>query len=231
MAPAETPQAQPRKQNAWSDFDPRYPDVDYHEAQPGIGRHISYIRHLRMYSPDPSTKVAALILNKDGHVVSTGVNKFPRGVGEKMPEVYERPLKYDANTHGERGAIFNAARNGQSTKGCTLCVTGTPCVACTTAIIESGIATVVLDKRGDTPDFLSRWAEKCETGLRMFQAAGVEVIAADVDEDGKLLNTQTLDQYLEGTIRPAADKIRAERAAAEAESKPDASPQALSPKG
>ncbi len=202
--------------------DERYQDVDYEgAADQETGRFVQFARHIRQYSPDPSTKIGALILDREGEPVVAGVNRFPEGIPASGRWV-ERPLKYDANTHGERGAIYNAARAGIPLEGASIVVTGTPCVACATAICSCGIKEVIIDRQADAGGFLDRFAEKMEDSLAMFKEAGVEVKVADVDENGRVSNVQTLDEYAK-VIGDKADEIRAKRAAeAKSQAKPGA---------
>ena len=88
-------------------------------------------------SKDEWTKVGAVIVGKDKEIVSTGYNSFPRGIVDNKPERQERPEKYFWFEHAERNAIYNAARIGVSTKGCTMYLTcGIPCADCARGIIN-----------------------------------------------------------------------------------------------
>jgi dCMP deaminase len=96
-------------------------------------------------SKDPSTKCGALIVGPDHEIRSTGFNGFPRGVDETIESRWVRPEKYEWVEHAERNAIYNAARVGISTFGCTMYVNYAVecCDDCTRAIIQSGIIEVV----------------------------------------------------------------------------------------
>jgi dCMP deaminase len=94
-------------------------------------------------SKDNRTNIGAVIVGKDNEIVSTGYNSFPRGINDDVPERQEKPEKYHWFEHAERNAIYNAARIGVSTKGCTIYLSHWfPCVECTRAIIQSGIETL-----------------------------------------------------------------------------------------
>ena len=58
---------------------------------------------------------------------------------------YRRPSirTKDSVIHAEANAIAYAAKEGISTKGCTMYVTLSPCMNCSNLIIQSGITTVV----------------------------------------------------------------------------------------
>ena len=94
-------------------------------------------------SKDKRTNIGAVIVGRDNEIVSTGYNSFPRGINDNVPERQEKPEKYHWFEHAERNAIYNAARIGVSTKGCTIYLSHWfPCVECTRAIIQSGIETL-----------------------------------------------------------------------------------------
>ena len=132
---------------------------------------------IRKKSKDPSTQVACVIVGDDNEVRSLGFNGFPRGVEddpEKVPERYERPEKYVWFEHGERNAIYNAARMGTPLNGCRLYVTGYPCTDCARAIIKVGIKEVIIGDL-DSPGFLERWKDQIERSTTMFEESGIKV--------------------------------------------------------
>jgi dCMP deaminase len=98
-------------------------------------------------SKDPSTKVGAVIVGPDREQRAGGFNGFCRGVVDdpkRFPERHARPEKYSWFEHAERNAIYNAARVGTPTKGCTLYIKGgPPCADCARGVIQSGIIEVV----------------------------------------------------------------------------------------
>ena len=132
---------------------------------------------VRKKSKYPSTKVACIIVGEDNEVRSIGFNGFPRGVEddpEKVPERYERPEKYVWFEHGERNAIYNAARMGTPLNGCRLYVTGYPCTDCARAIIQVGIKEIIIGDL-DSEGFLERWKDQIERSTTMFEEAGIKV--------------------------------------------------------
>ena len=99
-------------------------------------------------SKDPSTKVGCVLVGQDNQVLSIGYNGFPRWVdGDDDPngERWTRPIKYEYVEHAERNAIFNAARSGIVLDGAIAYLNWepTPCAACTRALIQAGIVTIV----------------------------------------------------------------------------------------
>jgi len=128
-------------------------------------------------SKDPSTKIGSVIVGPDHEIRSTGYNGMPRGIDESIPERWDRKVKYFFLEHGERNAIYNAARIGTSTKGCTLYLNVTPkgiCADCARAIIQAGIIRVV----GPNLPFTgqkSQWELSTEIAQIMLEEAGVQV--------------------------------------------------------
>ena len=94
----------------------------------------------------------AVIVSKDGRIVSTGYNGAPRtrknccDVGFCLREAkhIEPGTHYELcrSVHAEANAILNCALNGISTKDCIMYCTHKPCVNCLKMIIQSGIKKV-----------------------------------------------------------------------------------------
>lgn len=126
------------------------------------------------WSKDTSTKVGCVVVDPDSRaMVSVGYNGLPRGVNDEVPERFERPAKYLWTEHSERNAIYNAARRGTSTEGCTMYMPWFPCADCARAIVQSGISRLVCG----TPDFESRpdWAESWRVALTIMTEGGVRL--------------------------------------------------------
>ena len=71
---------------------------------------------VKIRSPDLNTKVGCVIVGDKNQVLSTGYNGMPFGV-EATPERLERPAKYIWTEHGDRNAIYLAARSGVALEG------------------------------------------------------------------------------------------------------------------
>lgn len=128
-------------------------------------------------SPDESTKVGSIITTEDHVVVAMGYNGLPRGM-QLRPEVQERPKKYNYFEHGERNAIYNAARTGaRMDLAHRIYIPWLPCSDCARAIIQTGIKEVVVHKAGQEAFEDSRdshgWGESQETALEMFTECDV----------------------------------------------------------
>lgn len=114
------------------------------------------------------------VITKDKQVISTGYNGAPKGVPH-CEEVGCIRKELDAShgerydicraTHSEQNAIAQAAYHGNSVKGGTLYVSGTPCSSCAKIIINAGIDTVIY-----IDDYYFEMTDK------MFKEAGVEFI-------------------------------------------------------
>ena len=147
-------------------------------------RWVEYFRNLahqvKLKSKDEKTQIGAIIVGKDKEIVSTGYNSFPRGIDDTHKSRQERPEKYFWFEHGERNAIYNAARIGVSTKGCTMYLScGVPCSDCARGIINAGIVRIFCERGGGAKG--PKWAESAERSWMMFDEAGVEVNFYDDD--------------------------------------------------
>lgn len=130
-------------------------------------------------SKDDSTQVGCVITNESQAVVSTGYNGFPRGVREDVDLRHARPEKYFWNEHAERNALYNAARMGSRTEGCTAYLAGIPripvCVDCARGLIQAGISRVVVLLPLPEAPIWDRWAESWARAAEMMQEAGLEI--------------------------------------------------------
>jgi len=150
-------------------------------------RWVEYFQNLahqvKLKSKDENTQIGAVIVGKDKEIVSTGYNSFPRGIKDNKKERQERPEKYFWFEHAERNAIYNAARIGVSTKGCTIYLScGIPCADCARGIINAGIVRIFCERQDTTKGII--WAESSEKSWEMFEEAGVKVCFYDVQTSG-----------------------------------------------
>lgn len=143
---------------------------------------VSYYKQLantvKLKSKDKYTQIGAVIVGKDGEIVSTGYNSFPRGLDDGLDYRQERPEKYYWFEHAERNAIYNAARIGVSTKGTTMYLScGLPCADCARGIINSGIKRIFCERVDVTKGEM--WKESQERSWDMFMETGVKVCFYD----------------------------------------------------
>jgi dCMP deaminase len=89
-------------------------------------------------SKDPSTKVGAVLVDSNNHIIGTGYNGMPTGWNE-TEECWKRPNKYDYVLHAELNCLLHSTI---SVKGSKLYVTEYPCKECAKLIAASGITNI-----------------------------------------------------------------------------------------
>ena len=128
-------------------------------------------------SKDPKTKIGAIIV-KDRRIISTGYNGIPIGVSDTDENRHQRPEKYKWYEHGERNAIYAAAKYGIDTDGAILYTNSLPCVDCARGIIQSGIKCVYIHQQfNDLCNAAQReqWKGHDNATFTMFNESGVKV--------------------------------------------------------
>lgn len=119
------------------------------------------------WSKDPSTKVGAVISDKNNRIVSIGYNGFPQNIHDDN-RLENRETKYKIIIHGEMNAILFA---NKSLQFCTLYTYPfMPCPRCASTIIQTGIHRVV--SYNIMPD---RWKNEFELSQFLFKEAGIEL--------------------------------------------------------
>lgn len=152
-----------------------------------------YFRELahkvKQKSKDNNTQIGAIIVGPEHEILSTGYNSFPRGINDNKLERQQRPEKYYWFEHAERNAIYNAARIGVVTKGCTMYLScGIPCADCARGIINSGIARIVCEKDMKVGASGLMWEEHAKRSIEMFNEAGVTIeYYGESDEENNVL--------------------------------------------
>ena len=129
-------------------------------------------------------KVGAVLV-KDLRILSTGYNGTPSGFCN-CDEVFKNPTDLKDGTlpngikithhdfaeqfeiHAEQNCLSFAAKNGVSTKDCTLYITTAPCVNCAKIIISSGIKKVIYNE-----------IDKNDYGLKLLKAAKIKCESLD----------------------------------------------------
>lgn len=122
-------------------------------------------------SKDTRTHIGAVVVDSDNSIRSTGYNSFPRGINDNLPERQERPEKYNWFAHGERNAIYNAARAGIPLENCRVYTQAIPCSDCAIAIIQSGITEVITHAPWIHPE---KWKQHADRSTQMFKEAGIK---------------------------------------------------------
>lgn len=126
-------------------------------------------------SKDRSSKIGCVIVGPNHEVRSTGYNGMCRGVNDDIDERHDRPEKLFWFEHAERNALYNAARNGIRTEGCTAYIAGKhpPCADCTRGLIQSGISRVII--RSTVLDDNTMWVDSFKRSKVMFEESDVEL--------------------------------------------------------
>ena len=131
-----------------------------------------------LFSKDPATKVAAIILAHESfQILSTGFNGICRKIQE-TPERWTRPEKYRWVCHAEVNAIANAARSGVKVENSICVVTLFPCIECCKTLIQAGIDTVISEEpnyEDNKWDFSLSKAMMMEAGISIIELKGEEV--------------------------------------------------------
>lgn len=142
-------------------------------------------------SPDPSTQNGALIVSLPHDfsedetrytVLGGGCNHFPKGVTETPERWNDRALKYKLVQHAERDALANVRRSLQlpHLDGHTMVCPWAACTDCAKAIIQDGIARLVIHKQAhDRTPPASPWMEDIKVAHMMLGETGVEIVVVD----------------------------------------------------
>jgi dCMP deaminase len=94
-------------------------------------------------SSDPDTRVGCVVVRR-GKVLVQGCNAFPGGLEDPSGARSIRPDKYAWIEHAERNAIYSAAKEGVALAGACIYVELMPCIECARAIIQAGLAEVIV---------------------------------------------------------------------------------------
>lgn len=131
-------------------------------------RFLNLAQHIAFWSKDPSTQVGCVVVDPRRVVVGMGYNGFPRGVGDHVERLNDRPLKYQMVQHAEANAVLNASA---SVRGATAYVTHPCCANCAGLLIQAGVLRVVTKK--PEAGLAERFRESFSTARTMFDEAGV----------------------------------------------------------
>ncbi len=126
------------------------------------------------WSEDQSRKVGAVIVGNAHEIRSTGFNGLPRKISatDQRRHSREEGEKYLWFEHAERNAIYNAARMGVPTDGCTIYSSLFPCSACVSAIIQCGITTLCTFA---PPDDDQQFGRSFVVALQMAKESGLKI--------------------------------------------------------
>ena len=151
-----------------------------HKAMRAVRKHhlrFGSCRAMAMYSKDPVRRVGCILVDPEtGSVVASGYNGLPRGMNDKLPERYEKPLKEQLICHAELNTLLMAGRFGIKTAGMIMYCTKFPCIHCARAICQAGIPELVIPIAAYT-DIKAHYDEQRDFPLimEMFNECGVRV--------------------------------------------------------
>lgn len=144
--------------------------------------YLNLCRNVAARSKDPNTQIGCVVVGSAHEIRSTGYNSFPRGIRDDLPERRTRPAKYLWMEHAERNAIFNAARAGTCTEGCSIYVDIMPCMDCARAIVQAGIREVVISQERMQQYSSDYYDEHFKNVEVLFQEAGVRIRQVPLDQ-------------------------------------------------
>lgn len=138
-------------------------------------RFLEIAKFVAMWSKDPSTKVGAVVVDPNRHILGTGFNGFPPGVKDTDERYNDRPTKYALVQHAERNAILQALKKGDIV-GSTIYVWPTlmmpnACNECMKEIVTSGVNEIVMYDNSDA--LTDRWQEQAAISKTLAQEGGV----------------------------------------------------------
>jgi dCMP deaminase len=130
-------------------------------------RFLGLAKFISSWSKDPSTKVGAVITDKDNRIISLGYNGFPNGV-EDDKRLSDRETKYKIIVHAEANAILFS---NTKLNGCTLYTYPfQPCSRCAGLIIQSGITKIVAPQNN-----IARWESDFAFSKKLLEEANISI--------------------------------------------------------
>ena len=139
-------------------------------------RFLGLAAHISSWSKDPSSQVGAVIT--DGNrIVSLGYNGFAAGVNDTTERLVDRDVKLNLTIHAEENAMIFAKRD---LSGCTVYVTHPPCPRCASKLVQEEVKRIVFIS--PSKDFLSRWSDDIKLSYQMYEEAGIEHRAYDLED-------------------------------------------------
>lgn len=139
-------------------------------------RWLSIAKEVAGWSKDPSTKVGAVVVNREGFMVATGYNGFPAGHTDD-PELYtNREYKYANIIHAEANALRQL--RVIPLEGFTLYTSFPCCPDCVLLASRHGVSRLVclpIDTRGKTPEWIAEWDSRIELSKIRAAKLGIEM--------------------------------------------------------
>lgn len=135
-------------------------------------RFLRIAHEVMTWSKDPGTTVGCVLV-KDKRIIATGYNGFPANLSDALPLYKDRDYKLAITIHAEKNALFNAAKNGAYTEGCSAYVTFPPCSQCAAALIQAGVKFLFCPDPRMAPE---RWRKSFTTASDILTQAGVRTL-------------------------------------------------------
>lgn len=132
-------------------------------------------------SKDTSTQIGAVNVI-DKQILTTGFNGICRGVDDTVADRNASPEKYFWFEHAERNSCYAAAREGIKLRGATMYTQAVPCADCCRALIQSGIAAVIIHRQWTdiwTELQGNQWIESQARSEIMLNEAGIHKMVLD----------------------------------------------------
>jgi len=131
-------------------------------------------------SKDPSTKIGAVIVDKNGRIIATGFNGFPPGIADD-DRLNDRAEKYPRVVHAEVNAICQAGLLG--CYGNSLFVYGLPpCDTCAPLIVSGRFARVAYMMPVGKMLSGKDWVAAAKFSQSLFSEAGIEFIGISEED-------------------------------------------------
>lgn len=124
-------------------------------------------------SPDPSSKMGAVLYNQYGVACGFGWNSFPTNMVVDKAYYHDRALKYDRVIHAEMRCLLMA---GPDTYGASLYTGCPPCKECAKHVAEARVKTVYWWTSRMKHSFVQRYPENIQVSMQLFAECDIKVI-------------------------------------------------------
>lgn len=143
-------------------------------------------RLAEVWSKDPSTRVASIVVGHEPNRVAWGYNGFPPGIEDTTDRLTNREWKNAHVLHAEQNAILNAVGFDPVTIYCT----HFPCAErCALQIIGRRTIRRVVSIQHGYGGFNSRWGASMEHSMELFREAGISYTSYHMDDVRRYLAT------------------------------------------
>lgn len=144
--------------------------MDWHHKFLNLSEHISN------WSKDISTKVGAVIVDRNNRVISMGYNGFCRGADDSLEKIKDRDFKIANTIHAEENAVLFADRN-LLIESSIYTFPFQPCAKCSHIICQVGIKHVY-----SYISNVERWVDSFNQAKENFIKNNVELVLFDREE-------------------------------------------------